>query len=113
MTMKHPPLTAISESVGEALSAGSGIVHDLGSTAAEKLPELPDTVNRLAHRAQRRFRPAKKRSPLRPALIIAAVLVACVAVIAWRRRAATSDELVQHAPPREYTERATAAAGGR
>jgi hypothetical protein len=110
--MKHPPLTAISESVGEALSAGSGIVHDLGSTAAERLPELPVTVNRLANRAQRRFRPAKKRSPLRPALIIAAALVACVAVIAWRRRAATNIDQVSHTPPREYTDRATAAAGG-
>jgi hypothetical protein len=111
--MKHPPLAAISESVGEALSAGTGIVHDLGSTAVEKLPELPDTVNRLAHRAQRRFRPPKKRFPVKPVLIIAAALVACVAVIAWRRRAATADEPIQHAPPREYTERATAAAGGR
>ena len=107
------PLTTISESVGEALSAGSGIVHDLGSTAAEKLPELPDTVNRLAHRAQRRFRPPKKRFPLTPVLIAAAVLAVCVALIAWRRRASTANEQVQHAAPREYTERATVAAGGR
>src|SRR5262245_33578749 len=102
--MKHPPLTAISETVGEALSAGSEIVHDLGSTAAEKLPELPDTVNRLAHRAQRRFRPPKKQFPLLPVLIVAAVLAVCVALIAWRRRAATTDEQVQHTPPREYTD---------
>lgn len=111
--MKHAPLTAISESVGEALSAGSGIVHDLGSTAAEKLPELPETVNRLAKRAQRRIRPPKKRFPTRPVLIVAAALAVCVALIAWRRRATTTDEPIQHTPPREYTERATAAAVGR
>ena len=111
--MKHPPLTAISESVGEALSAGSGIVHDLGSTAAEQLTELPDTVNRLAQRAQRRIRPPKKRFPVRPALLIAAALAACVVLIAWRRRASSTDQLGQHAPPREYTEAATAAAGAR
>jgi hypothetical protein len=109
--MKHQPLTAISESVGDVLSAGSGIVHDLGSTAAEKLPELPDTVNRLAQRAQHRLRPPKKRFPTGPVLIVAAALAVCVALIAWRRRASTPDEQVQHTPPREYTERATAIAG--
>ncbi len=110
--MKHPPLTAISESVGDVLSTGTGIVHDLGSTAAERLPELPDTVNRLAQRAQRRLRPKKKRFPVKPVLIVAAALAACIAVMAWRRRASTMDEHVSHVPPREYTERATAAAGG-
>jgi hypothetical protein len=112
--MKHPPLTAISESVGDVLSTGTGIVHDLGSTAAEKLPELPDTVNRLAQRAQRRFRPKKKkRLRVTPVLIVAAALAAFIAVMAWRRRASTATELTQHAPPREYTEQATAAAAGR
>src|SRR5262245_65379379 len=106
--MKHQPLSTISDSVGEALSVGSGLVHDLGSTAAEKLPELPDTVNRFAQRAQRRFRPPKKRFPIRPVLLVAAVLAVGVALIAWRRRAATTDEQVTHVPPREYTERATA-----
>jgi hypothetical protein len=106
----NSPLTAISESVGEALSAGSGIVHELGSTAAEKLPELPDTVNRLAHRAQRRFRPPKKRFPIRPVVLIAIALAACTAVIVWRRRS-SNDQQATHVPPREYTERATAAAG--
>jgi hypothetical protein len=106
----NSPLTAISESVGEALSAGSGIVHDLGSTAADKLPELPDTVNRLAHRAQRRLRPPKKRFPMRPVVLIAIALAVVTAVIVWRRRPSSAEQ-VSHVPPREYTEGATAAAG--
>jgi hypothetical protein len=114
---KHAPLAAISESVGDALSAGSGIVHDLGTTAVERASEvaseLPGTVTQLTKRAKRRVRPAKSksRSPLWP-ILIAAAIATCVAVVAWRRRSNRADEQATSIPPRDYTDRATAAAVG-
>jgi hypothetical protein len=116
---KQTPLAAISENVGDALSAGSGFVQDLGSTAVHKASdvasEIPETVSRLAQRAERRIRPPKRRSPSWSPWTIAGIvaLVVCIALIVWRRRSPGPVDEYGALPPEEYTERAAAAAVGR
>ncbi len=97
--MKNAQLPAISESVGDALSAGSSLVHELGTTAVERAGELASTavhrlsdlpVDRLTRPAQRRLGRRRvrvwRRRPIWSVTIVLAVVVAVAAAVTIRRR---------------------------
>jgi len=119
---------AVSDAVGEAWAHGSGLVHDLATSAADlatdlattvadKAPEIPERVGGLARSARRRLSPAPPPRRWKPWMLVAAVAAAFVAVGWWRRRSSSSSPAVDSGPRhtpnpvREHTDRATSAAG--
>lgn len=100
--MNTAPLTDLGTAALERAS-------ELTSSAAELVPEIPEKVGRLARRARQRVRPTKTTSRWRPALLIVAVVGACVALVVWMRRSGPEPN-AGVVPPSE-TERAIAAVG--
>jgi hypothetical protein len=104
---KNAPLPVISETIGDTWSAGSDLVHDLGTTAVERAGDL---ARRLGHRRAKAWWRQPKWTV---ALAIAAVGAVVAAAIIWRRRTRTgSDEWAVAGEPTEFTEHAAAASVG-
>jgi hypothetical protein len=107
LMMKNAPLPAISESIGDTLSAGGDLVHDLGTTAVARAGGLARRLGR------RRVKVWWRQPKWMVAIAIAAVGgVVAAGIIRSRRARAGSDEWAVAGEPTEFTERAAAASGG-
>ena len=114
----------VSGAVGDALSAGGSIAHDLATTTADRavdlasatahtVPELPERVAELVGSAKRRLVPPPKRH-ISPWLLVIAAVAAFAAAGWWmrsRRDPGVDTGPLGSNPARPHTDRATAAAG--
>jgi hypothetical protein len=90
--MNTAPLNAITEGVSDAWSAGTELVHDLGTTAVELVT--------------RRQRTPWWRRPGWLALLVVGIVGVGLAIFGWRRASSTDERGMS--TPREQTKGAAA-----